>query len=55
MLYAAGGTTIHAYNPTTGALLWSAPVGSIHWQSPVVDGGYILLVDDSGDLTAWGR
>ena len=54
VLYAAGGTTIHAYNAMTGALLWSAPVGSIHWQSPVVDGGYILLADNSGSLTAWG-
>jgi hypothetical protein len=54
VLYAAGGTTIHAYNAMTGALLWSAPVGSIHWQSPVVDGGSILLADGSGNLTAWG-
>jgi hypothetical protein len=54
VLYAAGGTTIHAYNPMTGARLWTAPVGSIHWQSPVVDGGYILLADGSGNLTAWG-
>jgi outer membrane protein assembly factor BamB len=55
VLYAAGGGTMHAYNPTTGALLWSAPVGGIHWQSPVVDGGYILLADGSGALTAWAR
>ncbi len=54
VLYAAGGGRIHAYNPTTGTLLWSAAVGSIHWQSPVVDGGYILLADGSGHLTAWG-
>jgi hypothetical protein len=55
VLYAAGGGTVHAYNPSTGALLWSAPVGSIHWQSPVIDGGYILLADGAGNLTAWGR
>jgi hypothetical protein len=54
VLYAAGGSTIHAYNPMTGALLWSTPVGSIHWQSPVVDGGYVLLADHSGHFTAWG-
>jgi outer membrane protein assembly factor BamB len=55
VLYAAGGGTMHAYNPTTGALLWSTAVGGIHWQSPVVDGGYILLADGSGFLTAWGQ
>jgi hypothetical protein len=54
VLYAAGGGTMHAYNPTTGALLWSAAVGAIHWQSPVVDGGLILLADGSGALTEWG-
>jgi len=53
VLYAAGGGKLNAYNPATGAALWSATVGNIHWQSPVVDGGYVLLEDGSGHLTAW--
>ncbi len=53
VLYAAGGNNLNAYDPTTGTLLWSAGVGSIHWQSPVVDDGTVLLEDGSGHLTAW--
>jgi len=51
--YAAGGTKLTARNPTTGAVLWSTTVGHIHWQSPVVDAGIILLEDGVGHLTAW--
>lgn len=54
VLYAAGNGSIRAYDPVTGALLWSAPTGSIHWQSPVVVDGLLLLEDEAGDLTAWG-
>ncbi len=53
--YSAGGTQIRAYDPTTGAVLWSTSVGSIHWQSPVVTAGIILLEDGAGHLTAWSR
>ncbi len=51
--YTAGGTTLAAHDPTTGAVLWSTTVGGIHWQSPVVTAGVILLEDNSGHLTAW--
>jgi hypothetical protein len=54
ILYAAGNGTVRAYNPTTGATLWTTAVGPIHWQSPVVVDGLVLLEDSSGDLTAWG-
>ena len=53
VLYAAGGTTLGAYNPATGTRLWSTTVGPIHWQSPVVVNGELLLEDGNGRLTAW--
>jgi putative pyrroloquinoline-quinone binding quinoprotein/VCBS repeat protein/fibronectin type III domain protein/FG-GAP repeat protein len=54
VLYVAGGSTIRALNPTTGAQLWSAPTGAIHWQSPVVADGLVLFEDNAAHLTAWG-
>jgi outer membrane protein assembly factor BamB len=54
ILYAAGNGILGAYDPTTGARLWSTPIGAIHWQSPVVVDGLVLLADASGHLTAWG-
>ena len=53
VLYTVGGSSLRAYNPSTGALLWTGATGSIHWQSPVVDGGTVLVEDGSGHLTAW--
>ena len=38
-----------------GTVLWSTAVGTIHWQSPVVTAGIILLEDGAGHLTAWSR
>jgi len=55
VLYAAGNGSIRAYNPTAGgAPLWSASIGSTHWQSPVVYNGLVLMEDSAGHLTAWG-
>jgi outer membrane protein assembly factor BamB len=54
VLYVAGSSTIRALNPITGAQLWSAASSGIHWQSPVVADGLVLLEDNAGHLTAWG-
>lgn len=54
LLYAAGSGILGAYLPTTGAALWTTPIGATHWQSPVVVDGLVLLEDDAGHLTAWG-
>jgi len=54
VLYVAAGSTIHAYNPTTGASLWSAAIGSIHWESPVVADGRLYVSDGGNHLTAFG-
>ena len=54
VLYVAAGSTMHAYNPTTGALLWSTPIGSVHWESPLVADGALFVTDGSNHLTAFG-
>jgi hypothetical protein len=54
VVYATGATTMGAYSPIDGSLLWSTAVGSIHWESPVVDGGFVILSDGAGHLTEWG-
>ena len=65
VLFAAGGGqsvpffpgpgSMEAMDPTTGASVWSTVTGTIHWESPVVSGGYLLLSDNAGHLTAWHR
>ena len=64
VLYAAGGGvtnlqltpgSMEALDPTTGNTLWSTTTGPIHWASPVVSSGYLLLTDYQGGLTAWHR
>jgi hypothetical protein len=58
-------STIHqiqAIDPTTGKLLWSAPLGQFHWTSPIVANGIVYMCDGNsggfgsgtgGDLFAW--
>jgi hypothetical protein len=65
VLFAAGGGlsvpfepgpgSMEAMDPTTGTSVWSTATGTIHWQSPVVTSGYLLLEDNTGNLTAWHR
>jgi hypothetical protein len=54
VLYAADDNHLAAYNPTTGAQLWSdTTVGAIHWQSPVVDNGMLYLENGAGHVFAY--
>ncbi len=54
VLFAAGGGSLRALAPTTGATLWSTTsIGAIHWESPVVANGVLYLADESGHLSAW--
>ncbi len=53
VLYYAGGSTVRALEPATGALLWTGTnVGSIHWQSPIVANGAVYIAVGS-NLTAF--
>ena len=54
VLFAMGGTSIGAFNPTTGSNVWSTSTGGTHWQSPVESSGWLVFADNSGHLTAWG-
>jgi hypothetical protein len=53
VLYYAGASGLQALNPQTGALLWSAAIGGIHWESPVVAGGIVYITDEASHLTAY--
>jgi outer membrane protein assembly factor BamB len=55
VLFCAVSGNIRALNPVTGDLLWqSNNIGSIHWESPIVDNGVLYITDESGNLTAFG-
>jgi hypothetical protein len=54
--------TMQAINPTTGAIVWSAPIGQFHWASPIVANGILYMPDGNagepfenatGHLNAW--
>jgi hypothetical protein len=54
--------TMQAINPTTGAVVWSAPIGQFHWASPIVANGVLYMPDGNagepfenatGHLNAW--
>lgn len=52
MLFVQSSGSIKAINPTTGSILWTGSVGSMHWQSPAVVDGHVFVID-SGNLTAF--
>jgi hypothetical protein len=60
VLYNAGacsngnGNCVIARNPLTGSVLWSAPIGGLHWQSPIVVNGALYLIDSSARLWKFG-
>lgn len=54
VLYLAQGTRVGAYNPTTGANVWQdTTIGAGHWQSPLVDNGFLYMEDANGHLNAY--
>jgi outer membrane protein assembly factor BamB len=44
---------IRALSAATGTQLWSASIGGIHWESPVVANGVLYILDEAGNLTAF--
>ena len=42
LLYVQGNGVIRVYRPTSGHELAQLPCGSVHWQSPIVDGGRVI-------------
>jgi outer membrane protein assembly factor BamB len=53
VLYYASSGSLRALAPTTGSVLWSAAIGGIHWESPVVANGMVYLTDESGVLSGF--
>ncbi|HEY2514661.1 MAG TPA: PQQ-binding-like beta-propeller repeat protein [Polyangiaceae bacterium] len=52
LFYSTSGA-LRALAPTTGKQLWSGPLGSIHWESPMVANGVVYATDEAGNLTAF--
>jgi hypothetical protein len=54
VLYLAQGNRVGAYDPTTGANVWQdTSLGAGHWQSPLVDNGFVYIEDANGHLNAY--
>ena len=53
VLYVARANTIQAFAAVSGTQLWQAPIGAIHWESPVVANGVLYIMDESAHLTAF--
>jgi outer membrane protein assembly factor BamB len=60
LVFVQGNLAIHALTPTTGQEVWSSAqassrgtVGTLHWQSPIAVNGQLIVVDNSGQLTAY--
>lgn len=55
VLYLAYGTTVGAYRPLDGSLVWhDSSLGSLHWQSPIVVNGVLFIEDGAQHLNAYG-
>ena len=55
VLYMAGNGILRALNPIDGTQVWSAPIGGIHWESPIVVNGMVYVTDESKGLFAFGQ
>jgi hypothetical protein len=49
LLYAAGNGSINVYVPTSGKPVATLPSGSVHWQSPVVAGGVVVMPEGNAN------
>ena len=55
VLFYGNGNHIDAYNPTTGAVVWTdTSLTPIHWQSPIVANGVLYIEDGGGHVYAYG-
>lgn len=61
LVFAATDEAVNCLDAHTGKLVWSSAqpsaggtIGGIHWQSPIVAGGWLYVSDETGRLTAYG-
>jgi len=53
ILFYASFSGMKGLTPQTGAPLWSATIGGIHWESPIVAAGRLYVTDEAGKLWAF--
>jgi outer membrane protein assembly factor BamB len=53
VVYVAASNELVALDATTGATLGSAPIGGVHWESPMIARGVVYVTDESHNLTAF--
>jgi len=49
LLYVAGNGAVRVYAPTTGKLLATLPTGAVHWQSPIVVAGTVVVAEGNSN------
>lgn len=49
LLYIAGSGAVRVYSPASGRLLASLPSGAVHWQSPIVAGGVVVMPEGNAN------
>lgn len=52
IVFIQSSNAVRAIDPTSGTVLWTGQVGSMHWQSPAVVNGHVFVIDNS-NLTAF--
>ena len=60
VLYTARSGILAAMDPLSGRQLWLSPedgepgaIGPIHWESPIVAAGHLIIADERGNVTAF--
>jgi outer membrane protein assembly factor BamB len=54
VVFIAGDDNVRALDARNGGVLWTQPIGGIHWQSPTVVNGMVYISDESSKLVAFG-
>ncbi len=49
LLYVAGSGAVRVYAPASGKLLAALPTGPVHWQSPIVAGGVVVMPEGNAN------
>jgi hypothetical protein len=49
LLYVAGSDGVHVYIPTSGRQVAALPSGAVHWQSPIVAGGRVVVAEGNAN------
>lgn len=54
VLFVSGDNAVRAVDAATGRILWTGSIGGIHWQSPLVANGRVVVADMDGRVSAFG-